>query len=281
MPADVSLLAQIPFFALLDDQERATLAQLVDTVFIPQGTQLFHRGDAGESMYAIRSGRVEIYTESHEGERLLLNIMEPGELFGEVSLLDGGPRTASAVTLDDCEMLIMNRDDLVELVGRHPHAAIAMLTVVGQRLRSTDEFLRAHASRNPNVEEEEHMTFAGRLADRVAAFGGSWTFILLFGAVLIVWMGGNTFLLLQNAFDPYPFIFLNLLLSTVSAIQAPVIMMSQNRQSYKDRLKSDIEYEVNLKAELEISHLHRKVDRLYDEMQAHFSHVKKAVGSRQ
>ncbi len=281
MPADATLLAQIPFFALLDEPERMTLAQLIDTTFVPQGTQLFHRGDAGESLYAIRSGRVEVFVESHQGERLVLNVSGPGELFGEISLLDGGPRTASATTLDDCELLVMNRDDLVELVRRHPHAAIAMLAVVGQRLRSTDEFLRNHTSRNPNVEEEDKMTFAGRLADRVAAFGGSWTFIMSFGVLLILWMAGNTFLLVERAFDPFPFIFLNLVLSTVSAIQAPVIMMSQNRQAYKDRLKSDIEYEVNIKAELEIAHLHRKIDRLYDEMQAHFSHVKKAVGGRQ
>jgi CRP/FNR family transcriptional regulator, cyclic AMP receptor protein len=231
MPADVTLLAQIPFFALLDEQERATLAQLIDTTLVPRGTQLFHRGDAGESLFAIRSGRVEVFVESHEGQRLVLNTIGPGELFGEISLLDGGPRTASAATLEDCELLVMSRDDLVELVGRHPHAAIAMLTVVGQRLRSTDEFLRSHSSRNPNIEEEVQMTFAGHLADRVAAFGGSWKFILLFGLVLILWMAGNTFLLIERAFDPYPFIFLNLMLSTVSAIQAPVIMMSQNRQS--------------------------------------------------
>jgi len=279
MPADATLLAQIPFFALLDESERATLAQLVDTTFVPQGTSLFHRGDAGESLYAIRSGQVEVFVESREGERLVLNICGPGELLGEISLFDGGPRTASTVTLEDCELLVMNRDDLVELVGRHPHAAIAMLTVVGQRLRSTGEFLRNHVSRNPNVEEEEQMTLAGRLADRVAAFGGSWTFIMSFGLLLILWMAGNTFLLMQRAFDPYPFIFLNLVLSTVSAIQAPVIMMSQNRQAYKDRLKSDIEYEVNIKAEQEIAHLHRKTDRMYEEMQAHFSQVKRAIGS--
>jgi uncharacterized membrane protein len=241
---------------------------------------LFHRGDAGESLYAIRSGRIEVFVESHDGERLVLNISGPGDLLGEISLLDGGPRTASAVTLEDCEALVMNRDDLVELVGRHPNAAIAMLTVVGQRLRSTDAFLRDHVSRNPNIEEEVHLTFAGRLADRVAAFGGSWTFIMSFCLLLLLWMAGNTFLLTERAFDPYPFIFLNLVLSTIAAIQAPVIMMSQNRQAYKDRLKSDIEYEVNIKAEQEIAHLHRKIDRLYEEVQSHFAQVKKAVGGR-
>jgi uncharacterized membrane protein len=280
MPVDSSLLDQIPFFAMFDEGERATLAQLMETAHVPKGKELFHRGDAGDSLYAVRSGAVEVFVENHEGQRLRLHRVGPGELFGEISLLDGGPRTASALMLEDCELLVMERDDLVELVGRHPHAAIAMLTMVGQRLRSTDDLLRSHVSRNPNVEEEETMTFAGRLADRVAAFGGSWTFIMSFCTLLLVWMAANTFFLLERAFDPYPFIFLNLVLSTVSAIQAPVIMMSQNRQTYKDRLKSDIEYEINVKAELEIAHLHKKIDRLYEEIQAHFAEAKRASSAK-
>jgi CRP/FNR family transcriptional regulator, cyclic AMP receptor protein len=161
-----------------------------------------------------------MFVESHEGQRLVLNTCGPGELFGEIALLDGRPRTASAVTLEDCELLVINRDDLFGLVGRHPRAAITMLTVVGQRLRSTDEFLRSHVSRNPNVEEDEQMTWTDRLADRVAAFGGSWKFILYFGGLLFVWMAGNAFLLLENAFDPYPFVLLSLVLGMIPSIAA-------------------------------------------------------------
>ena len=160
---------------------------------------------------------------------------------------------------------------------------------MGRRLRLTDELLRTHVTRNLNVEEEERLTLGEHIADRVAAFGGSWTFIIVFGVVLAVWMGVNFLLVLRgaghglspdkSAFDPYPFILLNLVLSTLAALQAPVIMMSQNRQAAKDRLKADLEYQVNLKAELEVAQLHCKVDRIYEEMQANFARLNKAVGA--
>src|SRR5207244_550411 len=156
-------------------------------------------------------------------------------------------------------------------ITQRPLAAMDPLTVMGRRLLATDEMLRTHVTRNVNVEEEERLTFGQRVADKVATFGGSWTFIILFGAVLAVWVVVNTFLLIAHPFDPYPYILLNLVLSTLAALQAPVIMMSQNRQSSKDRLKADLDYQVNLKAELEIASLHRKVDGLYETMQARLS----------
>src|SRR5205807_623024 len=145
-------------------------------------------------------------------------------------------------------------------------------------LRATDELLRTHVSRNLNVEEEERLTFGEHIADRVATFGGSWTFIISFGVVLLIWTMVNTFVLMQRAFDPYPYILLNLFLSMLAALQAPVIMMSQNRQASKDRLKADLDYEINLKAELEVAQLHSKVDRIYEEMQANFARLYKANG---
>jgi uncharacterized membrane protein len=153
-----------------------------------------------------------------------------------------------------------------------------LLTVVGRRLRATDEMLRTHVAKNVNEEEEEMMTFGERIADKVAAFGGSWTFIIFFGFILLCWAALNTILLHDRGFDPYPYILLNLFLSMLASLQAPVIMMSQNRQSSKDRLKADLDYEVNLKAELEVAQLHNKVDKIYEEMQAHFDRMHKATG---
>jgi uncharacterized membrane protein len=154
-----------------------------------------------------------------------------------------------------------------ELISSHPHAAIDLLTIVGQRLRRNDELLQMQVSRNANTEAAEQLTLGQRVADKVAAFGGSWTFIGIFGVVVGAWMYVNTAALLRNHFDPYPYILLNLVLSTVAAFQAPVIMMSQNRQGQKDRIKNELDFEVNLKAELEIAALHKKIDRIYERIQ--------------
>ncbi len=234
-------------------------------------------------MWAIRStssaeGIVQVFVENYEGRKIILAENTRGDIFGEISLLDGGPRTATAVATEDAELFALERQDLLDLITKHPHAAMDLLTVVGRRLRATDELLRTHVAKNVNEEEEEQMTFGERIADKVAAFGGSWTFIIFFGFVLLCWAALNTILLHDRGFDPYPYILLNLFLSMLASLQAPVIMMSQNRQSTKDRLKADLEYEINLKAELEVAQLHNKVDRIYEEMQAHFDRMHKSVG---
>ena len=270
MSAELAMLGEVPLFALLDQRERKSLAKLLNTRHFDKGETIFSYGDAGDALYLVRQGRVEVFVENTEGEKIMLAENEAGEVFGEISLLDGGPRTATAVAIEDSEVLALDRDDLLEFVTRQPHAALDMLTVMGRRLRATDELLRTHVSRNPNVEEEESLTFGQRIADRVATFGGSWTFIIIFGVILVGWMAVNVYMATRS-FDPYPFILLNLVLSTLAALQAPVIMMSQNRQASKDRLKSDLDYEVNLKAELEVAQLHNKVDKIYEEMQAHFA----------
>jgi CRP/FNR family transcriptional regulator, cyclic AMP receptor protein len=289
MAAKVSILAEVPLFSLLDEDERATLAEMVELKSFDKGETIFAYGDPGEAVFVVHSGTVQVYVENTEGEKIILAENPPGELFGEISLLDGGARTATAVAVDATECLVLDRDRLLELITKHPHAAIDLLTVMGRRLRLTDELLRTHVTRNLNVEEEERLTVGERIADRVATFGGSWTFIIVFGFVLAVWMAVNLLLAARglahgltadkSAFDPYPFILLNLVLSTLAALQAPVIMMSQNRQAAKDRLKADLEYEVNLKAELEVAQLHSKVDRIYEEMQANFARLSKAVGA--
>ncbi len=275
MSATPAIIAEVPMFSLLDANECATLAQLVDTQRFTQGQTIFATGDAGGSLYIVHSGVVQVYTESLEGEKIVLDNNTPGDVFGEISLLDGGPRNATAVALQDTDVLVLDRDAVFDLVKEHPHAALDLLAAVGHRLRHTDELLRTHVTRNANVEERESLTFGQRLADRIGAFGGSWTFIGLFGLVLVAWVVANTVLLVRHAFDPYPFIFLNLVLSMVAAVQAPVIMMSQNRQATKDRLKSDLDYEINLKAELEVAALHSKMDRMYEALQEHWSEYEK------
>jgi CRP/FNR family transcriptional regulator, cyclic AMP receptor protein len=281
MSATLAMLREVKLFELLDDQESESLCALMETLHFDKGDTIFNAGDAGDSIYIVRSGRVEVYIENYEGHKIILRENEQGDVFGDISLLDGGPRTATAVAIEDTEVLSLDRDNLLELVTKHPHAGLDLLTVMGRRLRATNELLRTQVSRNVNEEEQEMLTFGQRIADKVAAFGGSWTFILTFGAFLVIWMGINSMVFLQSIkpgakpFDEYPFILLNLILSTLAALQAPVIMMSQNRQASKDRLQADLDYQVNLKAELEVAQLHSKVDRIYETMQAQFAKAEK------
>ncbi len=275
MSTSVTMLAEIPMFSLLDDNERATLAELMKIESFDSGESIFRVGDSGDSLYIVRRGRVQVFVEDDIGENILTGESGPGDVFGEISMLDGGPRTATAVTVEPSEILLLDRDCLQKLVSAHPHAALDLLTVVGRRLRATDELLRMHVSRNANVAEAEQLTMGQRIADHVAAFGGSWTFIILFSAVVGVWITLNSIALLKHTFDPYPYILLNLVLSTLAAFQAPVIMMSQNRQAAKDRIKSDLDFEVNRKAELEVADLHRKLDRMYDRVQERWGEQEK------
>lgn len=269
------MIGEVPIFGLLDDEEREALAQMMDCRNFRVGEMVFHYGDPGGEIFILRSGRIELFVESDEGQKIVLAENEPGDVLGELSFLDGGPRTATALASEDTQLLTMHRDRLLEFVDKHPHAAMDLLTVVGRRLRATDELLRTRVSRNPNVEENERLTFGQRLADKVATFGGSWTFISSFGVIMLIWVLLNSTALLAKHFDPYPYILLNLFLSMIASIQAPVIMMSQNRQVSKDRLKSDLDYEVNLKAELEVAHLHRKVDHIYERLEDHFARLER------
>jgi uncharacterized membrane protein len=269
------MIADVPIFALLDNEEREALAQLMGSREFRQDEMVFHYGDPGGELFILRTGRVELFVESTDGNKLVLSENEPGDVIGELSFLDGGPRTATAVARDDTQMLVLDRERLLDFIDMHPHAAMDVLTVIGRRLRATDELLRTQVSRNPNVEEQELLTFGQRVADKVASFGGSWTFIISFAVVLTVWVVLNSSVLLARHFDPFPYILLNLVLSMLAAIQAPVIMMSQNRQAAKDRLKSDLDFEVNLKAEMEVAHLHRKIDHIYERLEEHWAKLER------
>ncbi len=273
MSTTVAMIGEVPIFELLDDQERAALAQMMDCRDFNQGAVIFEYGDPGGEIFILRSGSVEVFVVNHEGEKIILAENERGDVVGELSFLDGGARTATAVARENTQVLTMHRERLLEFIDKHPHAAIDLLTVVGRRLRATDELLRTHVSRNVNVEEEERMTLGTRVSDKVASFGGSWKFISIFFCFMLVWVSLNTAALFGHHFDPYPYILLNLFLSMVAAIQAPVIMMSQNRQAAKDRLQADLDYQVNLKAELEVAQLHHKLDHLYERLEQHWARL--------
>ncbi len=272
---EVSMIGEVQIFGLLDEEEREALAQMMNSRDFKAGEAIFQYGDPGGEIFILRNGSVEVYVESTDGEKIILAENEKGDVLGELSFLDGGPRTATAVAREDTQTLSMHRERLLEFVDKHPHAAMDLLTVVGRRLRSTDDLLRTRVSRNINVEEEQRMTLGQRVADRVAAFGGSWKFIAIFGSCMVIWVILNTVAVLFRHFDPYPFILLNLFLSMIAAIQAPVIMMSQNRQAAKDRLQADADYEINLKAELEVAHLHRKLDNIYERLEEHWSRLER------
>ncbi len=267
MPADPQLLTEVPLFALLDEQERATLAKQMETVTFAAGTTLFHRGDPGGSLYVVRSGEVEIFFKNDTGERLLLETARAGDFFGEVSLLDGGPRTASAVCTQDVEAVEVDREDLAELVRIRPGAAMELLTATGRRLRETNEKLRRTASRNVNVETEDKRSRVMKVADWISEFSGSLEFLFIHIALFFGWIVLNSGPLARfGGFDPFPYGLLTMCVSLEAIILSVFVLLSQNRQVARDRVRNEIEYDVNLKAELEIAHLHEKFDHLHAEL---------------
>jgi len=270
MAADPELLQNVPFFQTLDDEERTAVASLMKEEKIPSATTLFRENDPGGILYIITKGAIELSVIGEDRNKVVVDILQPGEFFGEVSLLDGGGRSATAVASEDVEAFSLDRDAFLGLLRRRPEAALDVLGAVARRFRKTDELLRRRVP-NPNEIVEESETLGERVADGVAKFGGSWGFIFTFGSILLVWILLNTIVLIVRTkdggpFDPYPFILLNLFLSMLAAIQAPVIMMSQNRQDTKDRIRSELDYQVNLKSELGIMQLHEKFDELRREI---------------
>jgi uncharacterized membrane protein len=236
---------------------------------LASGTVVFRENDPGGVLYIINQGKIELSVIGEDRKKVVVDIVGPGEFFGEVSLLDGGGRTATAQAIDDVTAFRLEREPFLGLLRRRPEVALDVLAAFARRFRKTDELLRRRVP-NPNDVVEESETFGERVADGVAKFGGSWSFIFCFAGFLLIWVLLNTVLILGRAkgepFDPYPFILLNLFLSMLAAIQAPVIMMSQNRQDAKDRIRSELDYQVNLKAELGIMQLHEKFDELRRDM---------------
>src|SRR5258706_2680682 len=267
---DAELLAEVPFFQLLNDEERNFLAGELDVVSFRQGDMVFTYGDPGDSLYVIKTGEVEVFFKDDTGGRIVLETAREGDFFGELSLLDNGPRTASVVATRDVEALRVDRNDLDHLLRLHPEAALDLLTAMGRRMRVTAELLRHTASRNVNEIIEDNRTAIQRAADWIAEFSGSIAFLMIHVVLFFLWIIMNVGNGVPGIplFDPFPFGLLTMAVSLEAIILSVFVLLSQNRQVAKDRVRSDIEYNVNLKAELEIAHLHEKVDRLTAEVLA-------------
>jgi uncharacterized membrane protein len=259
MAADPGFLAGIPLFGSMDDEERAAVAAVMDEARFEAGQVICRESAPGSSCHVIVSGEVEVSVQDDEGKKVVIDVLQPGELFGELSLIDGGTRTATVSAVGPASTLVLERQDLLDLLARRPHMALDVMTALVRRIRHTDVLLRQRVSKNPNEVFEQQETFGERVADSVARFGGSWPFIFSFAGVLLAWVVLNTVALRDGAFDPFPFILLNLFLSMLAAIQAPIIMMSQNRQDAKDRIHGELDYQVNLKAEFGVSELLHRV----------------------
>jgi CRP/FNR family transcriptional regulator, cyclic AMP receptor protein len=252
-------LRQVPLFESLDDDAARELCKLLETLDCEADKVLFRAGDAGDAMYVIERGKVRICVQATDGHELTLAELGRGDFFGEMALLDGQRRSANAVAAEESRLAVLSREHFLFFMRSNPNVALEMLTALANRLRRTDELLRHSATRNVNVEEAAQLTFADRAADIIAEFGGSWKFIFAGVFFLNCWVLVNTWLLRDKGFDPYPYLFLCVVLNMIQALQAPVIMMSQNRQAHKDRLRSDLDYQLNLKNELALQEI---LDRL-------------------
>jgi CRP/FNR family cyclic AMP-dependent transcriptional regulator len=248
-------LRQVPLFESLDEAAAKELCGLLETLDRRAETVLFRAGDAGDAMYIIERGKVRICVQATDGHELTLTELGRGDFFGEMALLEGQRRSANAVVADDARLAVLSREHFLSFMRSTPNVALEMLTALANRLRHTDELLRHSATRNVNEEEAAQLTMADRAADKIAEFGGSWKFIIFEIGLFISWMALNTWLLSDKVFDAYPYVFLNLVLGIICGLQAPFIMMSQNRQSHKDRLRSDLDYQVNLKNELALQEI--------------------------
>ena len=276
MPCNPGFLANIRMFELLNEDDRQALAQVVDELTVPAGHTLFQAGDPGDSLFIVREGSIELFIKDTVGQKIVLTLAESGDMFGELAMLDSGPRTATALALTESEVLVLDRDDLVLLFKRKPEAALHMLAALSGLTRKADELLRTRVSRNANEEMEVHSTPLQRVADWIAWFSGSMPFLMINGGWFVIWIVLNTLILgSADAFDPYPFGLLTMIVSLEAIFLSCFVLVSQNRQAEKDRVRADIEYEVNIKAELEIAHLHEKTDRLYENMMARFEKLEK------
>ena len=276
MPCNPEELRHVPLFELLDDDEARILAAQVEiTKFAPR-QRIFKAGDPAEHGYVMMSGKVDVATTDEDQQVVVVDEPAHGDFFGFASMLERTPHQTTATAMEETVCLEVGRDDIADLVARRPDAGMDMLTVQSRQIHSAQKLVQSRMSRNPNEVIEEQLTFGQRLADSVARFGGSWAFITSFAIILVVYTWVNS-ALTKRAWDPYPFILLNLFLSMLAAIQAPVIMMSQNRQDIKDRLRSELDFDVNRRAETEIQSLSHRLSVLMDKMEDVEETVRQAV----
>ena len=280
MACDAKLLDDVVLFEHVEGEDRARLAEFIDEQRLAAGDTLFKTGEPGESLYIVRSGEVELFIKDTAGQKILLTIAGPGEVFGELALLDRGPRSATALALTEVELLELDRDDLLLLFQKSPAAALRLLAAMSHMTRKADELLRTRVSRNANEEDEEKISALQRVADWISWFSGSMLFLVLNAAWFVIWIAVNVWPLGVPQFDPFPFGLLTMIVSLEAIFLSCFVLISQNRQAEKDRVRADIEYDVNIKAELEIGHLHEKTDRIYTEMLERFLRLEKALGAR-
>jgi len=265
MPCNPQELKHVPLFELLDEEEAAILAAQVEVRRFAPRQRIYKLGEPGKNAYVVMEGTIQVSILDEDHQEVVIHEPCHGEFFGFASMLEGTPHHTNAVAVDDVCCLEIDREDISILLQKRPMAGMDMLTVMGRQFHATQELVRLRASRNANALIEEEETFGEHVADLVARFGGSWTFIIIFGAVLLAYTATNQFLG-GKAWDPYPYILLNLFLSMLAAIQAPVIMMSQNRQDMKDRVRSELDFDVNVRAESEIQNLSNRINLLHEKL---------------
>ena len=279
MTCSPDVLRQVPLFALLDDEEIAILAGQGEIRTFAPRQRIYKIGDPGEAAYVMVSGAVQVTTIDEDHQEVLVDEPVRGEFFGFASMLDQTPHQTSAVASEETVCVQVDRHDISVLLERKPMAGMDMLAVLGRQFHNAHQLVRLRAARNPNDVIEEKATTGEHVADAVASFGGSWTFIIAFGLVLTAYTAVNVFLG-SRAWDPYPFILLNLFLSMLASVQAPVIMMSQNRQDKKDRLRSEMDFDVNRRAESEIQGLARTLQSMRDRIEDLDELLRKERGER-
>jgi uncharacterized membrane protein len=266
MSCDPQVLKQVPLFTLLDDDETALLATKVELKTFTPRQRIYKMGEPGGRAYVVVSGKARVTTVDEDQQEVVLDEPTAGDFFGFASMLQQTPHETGATALEETVCVEVDRDDIFELIQRKPHAGMDMLSVLGRQYHAAHQLVRVRSTRNANEVIEQEATFGERIADHVARFGGSWTFIIAFGVVLVVYSTINV-LLRGAAWDPYPFILLNLFLSMLASVQAPVIMMSQNRQDTKDRLRGELDFDVNRRAETEIQGVAGKLRELTDKIE--------------
>src|ERR1700741_3097864 len=261
MSCNPEVLKHVPLFASLDEEETAVLAGQVRLKTFSPRQRIYKIGDSSGQAFVVVSGRVRVATVDQDQQEVVVDEPSHGEFFGFASMLEQTPHQTEASAIDEAVCLEVTRNDIAVLLQRKPLAAMDMLRVLGRQFHASQQLVRLRANRHPNEVIEKDATFGERIADTVAGFGGSWTFIIAFSVALTVYMTVDA-ALGKKAWDPYPYILLNLFLSMLAAVQAPIIMMSQNRQDTKDRLRSELDYRVNLKAEVEVTEVLHRLSRI-------------------
>ncbi len=261
MTCDPEMLKDVPLFALLDQEETAVLAAQVELKQFSARERIYKTGQPGGQAYVLLSGSIRVTTVDEDHQEVTVDEPAVGEFFGFASMLEQSEHHTSAIALEDSSCIEVSRDDIAVLLERKPQAGMDLLTALSRQLHAAQALVRTRSTRNPNELIEEESTVGERVADHVARFGGSWTFIITFGVLMTIYTTINI-ALRTKAWDPYPFILLNLFLSMLAALQAPVIMMSQNRQDTKDRLRGELDFDVNRRAASDIQGLSRKLNLL-------------------